>query len=346
MAITEKSDTIHLSGQFSRQDHSQVSRLIIPLSKRIVVHGAVLLLVALVLSAFRPIPPRGPIAFVAFVALYFLIWWRLQRRRFSSQQANREHTHIEINNGGVLVRAVDQETRFAASVFKTVTRDDRFIVLRGREPGGLPIVVLPKSWCPTASDWSSVERIVATWFPLATSSFTTESARRVRREHLPAEIALKRSVLLLLALSLIITLVAFVVPFQAANANVPWLVIFFRVQSGIVTAVCFLVAWGVRRGAAWSRVPLQVLAYLCFPLFPIGTALGARILYLLMPGSEPRLLTTEYEQIVRVAGPMKLQDESHIRSVRWIAFMLACVVLIIGLVYLISLIPEDIRHNL
>jgi len=229
---------------------------------------------------------------------------------------------------------------------KTVTRDDRFIVLRGREPGGLPIVVLPKSWCHTESDWASVERIVATWLPPVTNVFTTERARRFRFERLPAEIALKRSVFLLLAVSLVITFVAFVVRFNVANEQGAWFVFFFRVQTVLVTAVCCLTVWGVRRFAAWSRILLQGLSVLCLPLFPFGTAMGARILYLLTTGPEPRLLTPEYEQIVRIAGPMKFENSSHIRLLLWGALGLALVVLIIGLIYLISLIPEEIRHNL
>jgi hypothetical protein len=303
-----------------------------------------LLFVFVVISAFRPQAPIGPIVFVVFAAVYFVMLSRLQRRSFVEGQANRESTQIEIDGGGVIVRTVDQETRFAWSVFESVTRDDRFIVLRCREMGRLPMVILPKSWCHTEGDWTRVEQLVAKWLPPVARVFTTEGARQFRIEHLSAEFALKRTVFLLLALSLVITLVVFVVPFNVANEQGSWYVFFFRVQTILVTAVCCLLAWGVRRLAAWSRLPLQVLAALSLLLFPLGTVLGARILYLLTTGPEPRLLTPEYEQIVRNAGPMKLQKSSRIRPFIWV--VLALIVLIIVLIGLISLIPEEFRHNL
>jgi Ca2+/Na+ antiporter len=344
LAIHETSETIQLSGQSCWQDHKHVHRLILPLRKRIVIHGVVLLFVFVVISAFRPQAPIGPIAFAIFAAIYFVMLYRLQRRIFGEGQANRASTQMEMDDCGVLVRTVDQETRFAWSAFETVTRDDRFIVLRGREMGRMPMVILPKSWCRAEGDWTRVEQLVAKWLPPAARVFTTEEARQFRLEHLSAEFALKRFVFLLLALSLVITFVAFIVPFSVTSEQGFWYVVIFRVQSVLVTAVCCLTAWGVRRFAAWSRLPLQVLAALCLPLFPLGTGLGARVLYLLTTGPEPHLLTSEYEQIVRIAGPIELQKSSRIRPFLWV--VLALVVLIIGLVCLISLIPEEFRHNL
>ncbi len=206
------------------------------------------------------------------------------------------------------------------------------------------MVILPKSWCHTEGDWTRIEQLVAKWLPPVARVFTAERARRFRLEHLPAEFALKRSVFLLLVTWLVITLVAFVIPFNVTSEQGSWYIVLFRVQALLVTVVCCLAGWGVRRLAAWSRRPLLGLAVLCLPLFPLGTALGARILYLLTTGPEPRLLTPEYEQIVRIAGTIKLPNSSRIRPFVWI--VLALVVLIIGLVCLISRIPEEFRHNL
>jgi len=335
LAIPETSETIHLSGQSSWQDHKHVSRLIMPLRKRIVFHAVVLLVVFLVISALRPQAPFGPIAFAIFAVIYFVMLYRVHRHSFVGGQAKRVSTRMEMDDSGVLVRGENQEMRFAWSVFETVTRDDRFIVLRGREPGRMPMVILPKSWCPTDADWTRVEQMVAKWLPSATRIITTEGARQFRLDRLPAEAALRRTVLLLLAVSLVVTLVAFVVPFNVTSEQGSWYVFFFRVQTVLVTAVCCLTAWGVRRLAAWSRIPLQALSALCLPLFPIGTAMGARILHLLATGPEPRLLTPDYERIVRIAGPMKIQSSARIRPFLW--FVLALIVLIIGLVWLISM---------
>ncbi len=175
------------------------------------------------------------------------------------------------------------------------------------------------------------------------AKWSEEAARRFRGSKLPAERGLQRSAVLLLALWLILTLVAWVVPFGAA-ANSRWIVLLFRVQAALATVACGVTAWGVMRFAAWSRGPLYVLAAMMLPMFPPGTFLAVRIFQLLVTGSEPHLLTKDYEQIVRLAGPMKLPAGRRISAFTWI--VMALIVLIIVLASLISLIPEEIRHNL
>ncbi len=71
--MPETSKTIRLSGQFSWRDHKHITWLLVPLRNRLVIHGVVLLFVFIVISAFRPEAPIGPLAFAIFVVIYFMI---------------------------------------------------------------------------------------------------------------------------------------------------------------------------------------------------------------------------------------------------------------------------------
>ena len=342
--MPETSETIRLSGEFSWRDAQHVGRLVIPLRQRLLVHTVAVLLIYSVISVFRPTHPIGLIAFSILVVVYFGMLSRLQRRRFLERQANRGNARVDIDSGGVILRGTDQATRFAWSAFGSVTRDDRFIVLRGIEPGRLPMIILPRSWCSTDAQWTRVEELVAGHLSPTVVAYTTEGARQFRGKQLPTEYALKRSTLLLLCMTLVISLAVFVAPFDVTTRPGAWYVFMFRWQMILLSAVCGLTAWGVLRLAAWSRIPLQGLAFLCIPLFPLGTVLGARILRLLTTGPTPHLLTKDYEGIVRIAGPMNSRKSRRVRAFTWI--VLALIVLIVILAGVISLIPKEIRHNL
>lgn len=98
----------------------------------------------------------------------------------------------------------------------------------------------------------------------------------------------------------------------------------------VAIAVSFTV-WGVRRLAAWSRLPLQMISWLCVPFFPVGTILGVRILYLLTSGPGPHLLMKEYKQVVpadldliAVADDIRfaIQSQCHCGLATGVAYLL------------------------
>jgi hypothetical protein len=81
-----------------------------------------------------------------------------------------------------------------------------------------------------------------------------------------------------------------------------------------------------------------VLCCLALPIWPFGTSFALAILRQIRKGEHPRLLSREYESLVRRTD--RLNQRTSIMT--WIALALIC--LLIVLVIVIAQWPAEMRH--
>ena len=173
----------------------------------------------------------------------------------------------------------------------------------------------------------------------AAVSITHDYAKRIRASRRKQEENLKQLLLLMTGGMVLLSVVASLGA-VGLMSNGPPTIVHYILAAGFTTlALLALVAnWGARRFAAWSRTPLTILSIIALLAFPIGTGLGSMILTAIYLGDHSKLLTKEYEAIVKATPEMKARTS----VMTWVA-----IALLIGLVasfIVISRIPPEIRH--
>jgi len=165
-----------------------------------------------------------------------------------------------------------------------------------------------------------------------------EEAERIRATRLQAEAALKQYALALTGLYVLMS-AAFVValfvpmpPLQKSFVKV------LAASLGALAAGSVVVNWGVRRLAAWTRIPLLVLCMLARLIPHFGRVVAREILREIQRGPQPRLLSREYECIVEQTSHMTERTS----VLTWIALALIC--LLVALAVVIARLPPEVRH--
>jgi hypothetical protein len=164
-----------------------------------------------------------------------------------------------------------------------------------------------------------------------------EEAHRVRSARLKDETALKQYVLSLTGgyvLLSVVSLMAALTPTSPRQTNI---ILIMAAIFSSAALVSILTNYGVRRSASWSRRPLIVLCYLILPV-PVFRAFGQSTLRMLRANKSPRLLSPEYEFLVRRTG--SLNDRTSFLT--WFVIVLIC--LIIVSVIVIAQLPRELRH--
>lgn len=104
-----------------------------------------------------------------------------------------------------------------------------------------------------------------------------------------------------------------------------------RLETGVLGMLMALfgllylaMGYGFRRVRSWVRVPGAILAVLSLLSFPVGTLIGAWILYLMFSAKGRQVLAPEYQQVIAATPQVRFQ-----RSIGdWIALILILLLLI------------------
>lgn len=176
--------------------------------------------------------------------------------------------------------------------------------------------------------------------PPEAESVAVLEARRFRRANAGAERGLRQYTLCLCGVFLLAAGTLFM--FWYTEQGAPWqqwMMLAVGSVFAVATVTGLTVNVGVRRLAAWARTPLTILCAMGLALFPIGTFVSLPILWLLYQRRGVRLLTPEYERIVRDSGE---PGAGRTLAVTWIGVVLL-VILIVSLIF-ISMLPPEFRR--
>jgi len=173
---------------------------------------------------------------------------------------------------------------------------------------------------------------------IAMAHLSPEEAQRVRSERLKTEAALKQDSLALTGVYLLLTAVGVAFLFAPMSDQETIIDATFTAVMTVATAVSIVVNWGVRRLAAWTRIPLTVLCVLALPIYGVGRPFALDILRLIRRGQPPRLLSREYECVVRQTTHLTERTS----MLTWIALFL--IFLIVAFVIMIAQLPPEVRH--
>jgi hypothetical protein len=160
----------------------------------------------------------------------------------------------------------------------------------------------------------------------------------MRAEYSKSEVALKQYTLCLVGLFFLLSAVGLVFLCIPKSTEQTVAVAAMTAVAMLAAVASLVVNWGVRRLAAWSRRPLIVLCLLAVPFYPIGTRLAIPILREIRRGTPPRLLSPEYEFLVRRTGRMTERTS----LLTWIILFLIC--LLVLAVAWIARLPPEVRH--
>jgi len=171
-------------------------------------------------------------------------------------------------------------------------------------------------------------------------SVTRIQARQIRAANAGAERGLRQLVLCLGGGYLLMAGVSYTAAFVGMGATFqhPYYLAMGTVYT-LALAATLIIGFGARRLAAWSRRPLTVLCGLGLLLFPLGTILSLPILWILYVGRPPRLLTPEFEQIVRDSAD---PPGGRTSVVTWIGVALF-VILVVSMI-VVGMLPPEYRQ--
>lgn len=82
---------------------------------------------------------------------------------------------------------------------------------------------------------------------------------------------------------------------------------------GVLGVGQIVVAWGLRRFKAWARGPAAGIAAVGLLAFPLGTAINAYILYLLLSAKGRAVLSRDYESVVRRTPHIEYQTSMVVK---------------------------------
>ena len=178
---------------------------------------------------------------------------------------------------------------------------------------------------------STVNPYAAPKAPVEHVSRARAKAEAVRLEHLAQESSV-RSIgtvyyiggfwMLLVGGSLVESVVSMPVDRPARDFGIGFLVL---------SAVSFVVGWGVRRLRRWAGVAAIVLSAITALAFPIGTLIGGYFLYVLLTAKGRRVLAPGYADIVAATPYMKCRTSIAV----WIA--LGLVALLTGVLVVVPI---------
>jgi hypothetical protein len=164
------------------------------------------------------------------------------------------------------------------------------------------------------------------------------NARAMRSARLPLETDLKQNVLALLGVFVVMSAVCATMICSPESEAYDDVGIGLGAVMGVCTWLLLTILWSVRRMSAWTRRPLMIVAFVGVLLFPIGTAFAVNILRLLAKGPAPRLLSREYEQVVRQTPELNVRTS----FLSWVGLILLCVLALA--MYFVSQMPPELRR--
>jgi hypothetical protein len=178
--------------------------------------------------------------------------------------------------------------------------------------------------------------------PYATSSISEPKPDRVvadaastRESRKGEEANLKQDALCLVGNLVLLAAVQGVFVFQPQPSAQRALMIGLAVVTGCAALSGIVVYRGVRKLASWSRKPLAILASISLLAFPLGTAFGVSVLLNIYSNRKPRLLSNEYEAIVRCTREM---DDRTSKMTRLIVVL--PILLLFAVIFAILVRPE------
>jgi hypothetical protein len=164
-----------------------------------------------------------------------------------------------------------------------------------------------------------------------------EEADRLRSARLKDEVALKQYALSITGGYVLLSAVGLVAAFSPTPPGQTKFILTMAAVFSLAAFASIVTNFGVRRSASWSRRPLIVLCYLVLPV-PVLRAFGRSTLRLLRANKTPKLLSPEYEFLLRRTG--SLNERTSFMT--WFAIVLIC--LIIVSVIVIAQLPRELRH--
>lgn len=166
----------------------------------------------------------------------------------------------------------------------------------------------------------------------------TAQETHIRRQRRGIEAGLRQNTLCLVGIYVLLSAVAIVSTLGWWGAQPSIVSYASAISFTLASLTGIAVLWGVNRSAAWARLPLTMMAICGLLLFPLGTIFAALILITLHVRAQPRLLSEEYERIVRATPEMNAR-----MSVMGYVAMLLLVVLGVSIV-IVSQFPPEIRR--
>ncbi|MEK7954005.1 hypothetical protein [Luteolibacter soli] len=180
----------------------------------------------------------------------------------------------------------------------------------------------------------AVQEVVAPAVPLT-------DAEAIRTKHLKHEASLKAIGFLyfLGAVLVAVSLVGLIAVYgrmrtssESALGSWDWSVM------GALVAICigqFVAGWGLRKLRPWAKIPGALVAAISMIKFPVGTVIGAYVLYLIFCPKGRTVLSPAYAEIVAQTPHLRY------RTPRWIWILLAVVVLLfLGLLFFGGVAPS------
>lgn len=149
-------------------------------------------------------------------------------------------------------------------------------------------------------------------FGVATPNMQVGSPEYIRRELLSHEASIQ-SIGLLYLIGSVVVCVAGIGLLAAAISETPGSAqgteFALVISLGLVVLGLFqgFVGVGLRRLRGWTRIPVGILSGLGLLSFPIGTLINGYILYLVFGEKGSRVLSPEYQEIIRQTPHIKYQ---------------------------------------
>ncbi|MEM9025955.1 MAG: DUF4339 domain-containing protein [Verrucomicrobiota bacterium] len=162
------------------------------------------------------------------------------------------------------------------------------------------------SVCPSCKD--AVLQKMREGIPLTQDA----SLREIREKHLKHEASIRSIGLLyylgggaalLLTVGMIFAFTNGGIP-GAESVTLAVLTLFY----GVMMVALFWVGYGFRRLKPWVKVPGGILAGIGLLGFPLGTAINAYVLYLLLSKKGKRILSKDYREIIEATPNMKYRS--------------------------------------
>jgi hypothetical protein len=142
------------------------------------------------------------------------------------------------------------------------------------------------------------------------SSASTE-AEQVREFHLSHEASVKSIAVLYIlgsffgVLASIGWIVAGLTPARGSAGEMAPILLTLGVVGIVLSIAQFVVAFGIRKLAPWSRISCVLLSAIGLLGFPIGTLISGYIIYLMLCAKGKMVFSPEYKQVIEQTPHMK-----------------------------------------
>jgi len=126
---------------------------------------------------------------------------------------------------------------------------------------------------------------------------------KIRKAHISVEESVKAMGGLYIITGIIIVIVAISVAFTMRDKTVSMIAV---VAISIIVAVgCFITGRDMGRFILWTRIPTLVITTPVLLLFPVGTLIGAYVLYLIIGKKGRFVFTKAYQEIIAATPDVK-----------------------------------------